>query len=153
MSQLLDYASPLPPRQDIAGRIVATLPLTLGVIAYALLCRPASMQRGYPPIDPIWTAVTFLWAFPVPLFVLSWPPGRFSRVALLMYAVVSGYIDACTVVEMVPHRFSFIGALGNAIPLIPVHLLCVGVVAVSDDDAAIVSRMMAQCGRCKLARD
>jgi hypothetical protein len=138
MSQLLDYATPQPRQLDIAKRIVATLPLSLGVIAYASLCRPAALQRGYPPIDPIWTAVTYLWPFPVLLFALCWPRSRFSKTALLLYAVVSGYIDACTVVMMTPHRFSFIDAMFNSVLIIPMHL--VGVVAIASIGRFAISR-------------
>lgn len=130
MSPYLDYAPPPPLRpRDFAVRVGATSPLWLGLIAYALLCVPAAVQRGYPPIDPAWTGVTYVWPLPVVLFVLFCPAGRFARVALLVYAVASGYVDACTVVLMVPHRFSFIGALTGSTLTIPVHLAGVAVTA------------------------
>jgi len=129
MPLILDYATPQPRHWDVGRKLAATLPLSLGLVAYALLCIPAARQRGYPPIDHLWTGVTYLWPFPVPLFMFCWPKGRFSKTVLLLYAIVSGYIDACTIVMMVPNRFSFIWALVNSVYVIPVHLVGVGIVA------------------------
>jgi hypothetical protein len=76
--------------------------LLVGGMAYLFLCGPAISQRGYPPIDPIWTAMTFLWIVPVLVscWFDSWSyPRRFH---LLFYALATAFVEAATPVTIVP---------------------------------------------------
>jgi hypothetical protein len=127
MVQVLDYAAPARPIN--ARSLSAAGLLAAGTVLYALLCWPAMTRRGYPPIDYLWIGVTYLWVFPVPHFTLICPPGKFSRRVLTAYALATAYIDGCTVVMLVPHRFD----PGQGILLIPffgpIHLAGVAALA------------------------
>jgi hypothetical protein len=127
MVQILEYATPQRPR--IGHNLTAVLPLVLGTMIYAALCWPAAHQRGYPPMEHFWTGMPYLWVFPIPLFTLICPPGKFSRRALTVFALVTAYIDGCTVIAMVPHRFNPIEGLLDSPFFAPIHL--VGTAAIS----------------------
>jgi hypothetical protein len=77
--------------------------LAIGGIIYFLLCGPSITQRGFPPLPPIWWAMTFVWVFPL-LFSCWFDSWSFrSRIYhLCLYAVGTGLIDAATAVIMVP---------------------------------------------------
>jgi hypothetical protein len=109
------------PRRETAS--VASL--FIGGITYTLLCGPAIGQRGYPPLDPIWTAVTFLWI--VPLLVSCWfdswsHPRR--KIHLMVYAVATAFVDSATPVNIVPKFISlFEVILTTALLYGPYHLV------------------------------
>jgi hypothetical protein len=77
--------------------------LLVGGFGYLLVCGPAIGQRGFPPIDPIWTSMTFLW--PIPLLLScwfdSWSFGS-RRTALWSYALGTAFVDSGTPVWIVP---------------------------------------------------
>jgi hypothetical protein len=127
MTQILEYATPLQPL--ITRKMIAALILAAGTVIYAGLCGPAMRQRGYPPLDHFWSGMTYWWVFPVPLFTLICPRGKFSRRTLALYALIGAYIDGCTVVMIVPHRFD----LSEGFPMLlffgPIHLIGVAVIA------------------------
>ncbi|HZZ44505.1 MAG TPA: hypothetical protein VFE58_16335 [Tepidisphaeraceae bacterium] len=125
MPEILDYAPAYP--TPLLHRLRTAALLLLGFLAYALLCQPAIHQRGYPPIDHLWTAMTYLWLFPVPLFVSISP--RPARYPLLAYALATAYVDAATVIMMVPHRFTWTGTLDVCILTVPVHIIAVAAIA------------------------
>jgi hypothetical protein len=127
MARILDYA--MPPRSLIDRKMFAALVLILGTAFYAALCWPAMHQRGYPPLDHYWDGMTYLWVFPVPLFTLICPPGRYARRALSFYALITAYIDGCTFVMMVPHRFNPLQGIPMMVFCGPIHLVGVSVVA------------------------
>jgi hypothetical protein len=99
--------------------------LVIGGLIYALLCMPAIQQRGYPPIDPIWTAMTFLWI--VPLLLSCWCdtssfPAR--RHHLWIYALATAFINSGTGVTVVPKRVNPPEMLVMTVVLYgPVHLV------------------------------
>src|SRR5262245_43344807 len=88
----------VPRRESVSVAI-----LLIGGIVYFLLCGPAINQRGYPPLDPFWTAVTFLWVVPVLIscWFDSWACPR-RRIHLLFYAIGTSFVDAATPVMIVP---------------------------------------------------
>jgi hypothetical protein len=87
------------PRREAAS--VASL--LIGGITYSLLCGTAIGQRGYPPLDPFWTAVTFLWVVPVLIscWFDSWSNPR-RKIHLLVYALATAFVDSATPVNIVP---------------------------------------------------
>lgn len=98
----------VPRRSQLAVAI-----LVAGGIAHAVLCGPAIGQRGYPPLDPIWWAVTFLW--PCPLLLSCWFdtwsfPTR--RTHLWTYALATAFISAGTPVSVVPKQINPCEMLG-----------------------------------------
>ena len=97
----------VPRRPDISLTILA-----IGGLAYAFLCIPAIERRGYPPIDHVWMAMTYLWVAPAALSALfdGWPfPSR--RWHLLAYSVFTGFVDAATEGGIVPRYVTFFGTL------------------------------------------
>jgi hypothetical protein len=83
---------------------LSALTLTIGAGAYALLCVPAIAQRGYPPIDPVWLAVTYLWI--APIWLSAWFDSwafRPRRSQLMAFAFATGYFDSGTYVVVVPY--------------------------------------------------
>jgi len=69
----MDDLRPIPPDLDVPAvtpvspsaetghqGLVSSVILGIGGIVYGILCAPAIGQRGFPPIDPVWTGVTFL---------------------------------------------------------------------------------------------
>jgi hypothetical protein len=99
--------------------------LLVAIFIYTCLCFPAATQRGYPPIDPFWNGTTYLWVIAVPFFVCFLPRGRASAIILGLYAVATGYINACTISWGSPHRFNILQGLDGAIGFIPMHLVVV----------------------------
>lgn len=104
---------------------IASLILVVGGMIYGVLCLPAIGQRGFPPIDPIWTGVTFLWVTPIALSALFdsvWYRAR--RINLLVYLLATALIDSATPVLVVPKSIS--GAeilIGTLILYGPAHLI------------------------------
>ncbi|MGD0461684.1 MAG: hypothetical protein ABSB74_04265 [Tepidisphaeraceae bacterium] len=127
MTQVLEYATP--PRPLINRKMIAALMLVLGTAIYAALCWPAMHQRGYPPLDHFWSGMTYLWVFPIPLFTLICPHGKFSRRVLVLYALISAYIDGCTVVMIVPHLFDPFEGIPMLVFFGPIHLIGIGAIA------------------------
>lgn len=86
-------------------RWIAPAILAVGAFAYGILCLPLIGQRGYPPLDPVWDGVGWLWIGPVPLSALFAHPGRPPRRRhLLAYSLVTGLIASATTVGMIPKR-------------------------------------------------
>lgn len=112
--------------------------LTIGAVFYAILCIPAIDQRGYPPIDPAWTAVTFLWIVPVLLAALVDPQlvKRLRGVDLVLYCFITGGFDAASVVLVVPKHIDLLETLLSTLLLFgPLHVIVAFLVA------AIVARV------------
>lgn len=101
------------------------LTLMLGGIAYALLCLPAIGQRGYPPIDPFWIAIPFLWPLPLILSSLIYSQSDRSRLrSVAIYAFVTAFFDSGTFVGVVPHHVNPVGMLlFTVVGVGPFHLL------------------------------
>lgn len=103
---------------------IATGILLVGAISHAFLCGPAIGCRGYPPIDPIWYGVTFIW--PIPIVISAYFDSiRFGvrRNQLIIYALVTAFFMAGTVVMVVPRRMSPGEMLLGTIFFGPIHLL------------------------------
>ncbi len=84
----------------------------VGGCVYWIACMPAIQQRGYPPIDPFWEAIPFLWFIPLvisaafddrPIRKRAWP--------IIAYAFATGFVDSGTLVNAVPHRANAVGML------------------------------------------
>lgn len=98
--------------------------LLVGAISHALLCGPAIACRGYPPIDPIWYGATFIW--PIPILISAYFDSvRFKarRNQLMIYALVTAFFSAGTVVHSVPRHVDLGGMLLGTIFFGPLHLL------------------------------
>jgi hypothetical protein len=99
--------------------------LTIGGLAYAILCVPAIERRGYPPIDHVWMAMTYLWIAPLALSTLfdgGASPSR--RWHLIAYAVLTGFVDAATEGVIVPRYVTFLGTLLMTVFLYgPAHIV------------------------------
>jgi hypothetical protein len=109
----------LPRRVDIA------LPfLGVGGLVYVCLSLPAVGQRGYPPIDPIWVGVTYLWIAPIALSAI-FDSYRFRsrRRQLLIYSLVTAFFYSGTFVNVVPHTPDPVGMLLSVPILGPLHFL------------------------------
>ena len=103
---------------------LATAILVLGAIAYAVLCGPAIGRRGYPPIDPFWLGVTYMWFLPVcvsALFDSVKFPSR--RHQLVIYALVTAFFNAGTMGGVVPRNMNPVGMLLGTILYGPFHLI------------------------------
>lgn len=108
-------------RPDLAKSI-----LIVGAIAHALLCIPAIDCRGYPPLDPIWYGVTFLW--PMAIVISAYFDSiRFGSrwKHLFIYAIVTAFFSAATAVIMVPRQMGLALTLFHTAFLIPVYLLVI----------------------------
>ena len=102
----------------------ATGILVLGAIGYALLCSPAIGRRGYPPIDPFWLGVTYMWFLPVcvsALFDSVKFPSR--RHQLMIYALATAFFYAGTMGGAVPRNMNLLGMLLGTIIYGPFHLI------------------------------
>ena len=75
---------------------------TLGVafIAHFILCYPAAVARGYPPVDPFWEYIAIYAAFITP--VISPVFEDFSDSPNIRKAVLSIFAIAAAVVTAVP---------------------------------------------------
>ena len=99
--------------------------LAAGGVAYLFACIPSINARGYPPLDPFWAAMRFLWVAPLALSALfdSW---RFKARwwQLVAYSLATGWVDAATETLMVPRS---VDPLGTAVMTIffygPVHFV------------------------------
>jgi hypothetical protein len=96
-----------------------------GAAIYGVLCLPAIGERGYPPIDPVWTGVTFLWVFPVAMSALFdgfWFRGR--RVYLAIYSLATAFIFSGTIVLAEPRSGDAGEAFWGALFVFgPIHLV------------------------------
>lgn len=103
---------------------LATAILVVGAIVHALLCGPAIGCRGYPPIDPIWYGATFTWPNPV-LISAYFDSMRFGvrRNQLILYALVTAFFMAGTMVMVVPRQMGPGEMLFGTIFFGPIHLL------------------------------
>lgn len=109
----------IPRRPELASSI-----LVGGAVVYGFLCLPAIGQRGYPPIDPVWTGVTFLWIFPIAvsaLFDSLWFRSR--RVHLVIYALATAFIFSGTIVTVVPRMVNPLETLLGVVLFGPAHLV------------------------------
>ncbi len=98
--------------------------LLVGAISHAFLCGPAIGCRSYPPIEPIWYGVTFIW--PIPIVISAYFDSiRFGarRNQLIIYALVTAFFVAGTVVTVVPRRMGPGEMLFGTIFFGPIHLL------------------------------
>jgi hypothetical protein len=129
VTQALDSASR--PQVDGLGKKAGAILLLAAFMGYALLGITITALVGHlsmpNEIDYAWDGSTFLWVFAVPLFTLICPPGRFSRGALLLYALATAYIDGRIGFAL---SVQVLGdTLSNLIIYAPIHLLCVAVFA------------------------
>ncbi len=120
--------------------------LTLGVIGYGLLCAPAIGQRGFPPIDPAWEAMPFLWPAPLMLSLLfDTRPWRERRVVVAWYCVFTAFLAAGTMPTVVPKQIDLGQMALGTIVLAPLFLL----IAMALEGLAQVAHRL--CGRPPLA--
>lgn len=111
-------------RPDIAAAI-----LSVGAVLYLVICIPAIEQRGYPPIDPIWGGVTYLWIVFIPLSaVFDRPKGWGRWRSLIIYALVTAFIDAGTMVLVVPRHVDLLFMLVGTIVFGPLHIVVTAIV-------------------------
>src|SRR5262245_21576657 len=85
---------------------------------------PAITTRGYPPIDPFWYGVTFLWIVP-PAFSALFDSWSFTtrRWHLLAYALATAFFNSGTSVDVVPRSMHPIPMLVLTLVVYgPVHL-------------------------------
>jgi hypothetical protein len=97
----------------------------IGGAIYAVLCGPAINQRGFPPIDPVWTAVTFLWISPILVgTVLDVRPFRQRIRGIGIYCVGTAFFDAAALVMVVPKHVSLLETLMETVFMMgPYHLV------------------------------
>lgn len=97
---------------------------TIGAFAYFLLCLPAIGQRGFPPIDPIWTGVTFLWMTPILIAaVFDHDPFPKRIKPLVIYCLATAFFDVASLVTVVPKRLNAIELAVGMIFFGPIHLV------------------------------
>ncbi len=108
-----------PRRSELATGI-----LVAGAIIYAILCGPAIGCRGYPPLDPFWYGVTFLWPIPVCIsgFFDSIKLGT-RLTQLIVFSLVTSFIFAGTMVTMVPRNIRPEEMLFGVVLFGPVHVV------------------------------
>ena len=106
-------------------QVTSTFIYLVGGFLYAVLCGPAIGQRGFPPIDPGWTAATFLWVPPIVLSgILDDRPFRRRLNAFFFYAMATAFVDAASVVTVVPKHVDFLETVMATIFLFgPLHLV------------------------------
>jgi len=104
---------------------LVTYTYCVGGIFYAFLCGPAIGRRGYPPIDPAWMAVTFLWVVPILLSAaIDTRPFRQRFRGLALYCIATAFFDAATFGGTVPRYVTFLGTLFDTVTLFgPLHLV------------------------------
>ena len=103
---------------------IATGILIVGAISHAFLCVPAIVCRGYPPIDPIWYGVTYVW--PISIVISAYFDSiRFGvrRNQLIIYAIATAFFTAGTPVTIVPREMGFEAMLLGTIIFGPFHLV------------------------------
>ncbi len=121
LNRLMDtHRATVPRRQGISLSV-----LTVGGMAYAVLCLPAIGRRGFPPIDHVWMGMTYLWIGPLTLSTLLDGGSVWSRrTALIAYALFTGFIGAATVGFMVPRHVDFFGTLLMTLTFVgPCHVV------------------------------
>ena len=97
--------------------------LTLGGIFYAVLSGPAITQRGYPPIDPFWAAMPFLWIVPILLSAVFDTRSIKSRARpLAVYAIATAFFFTGTIFSIVPHFVDPLAMAMMTVVFSPVHL-------------------------------
>jgi hypothetical protein len=102
-----------------AGRAI----LVCSGLIYAILCLPAINARGYPPIDPGWTGVTFLWIAAIPLSVIfDVRPFKLRFRELAIYCFATAFFDAGTASYIVPRNVTLLEMLVLTIWYGPIHL-------------------------------
>lgn len=118
----------------------------LGAIIYALLCGPAIRQRGYPPIDAAWTAVTFLWIAPILLsMVFDHRSVRRRWKGLCVYAFVTAFFDVASLVGVVPKHLVLFDVLIETIFIFgPLHCLIALFVVVASKKLRLTTRRISQ---------
>lgn len=99
--------------------------LVVGIVLYAFFCAPAISTRGFPPIDPFWNAIPYLWISPVCLSAIfdSWSSKQ-RQYSLAAYAFATGFFDAGTFTLAVPRHVSVDKMLVVCLLLYgPLHLI------------------------------
>lgn len=109
----------------------STFIYVVGGVLYAVLCGPAMGQRGFPPIDPAWTALTFLWVAPIFLAtILDDRPFRRRLNALFFYSIATAFVDAASAVTVVPKHLDLQEVTTGTVFIFgPLHLVIGLVVA------------------------
>ena len=103
----------------------STFIYVVGGVLYAVLCGPAIGQRGFPPIDPALTALTFLWVVPIFLAtILDDRPFRRRLSALFCYSIATAFVDAASAVTVVPKHLDLQEVImGTVFMFGPLHLV------------------------------
>jgi hypothetical protein len=108
----------------VTGSIGRVIFVCFGLI-YAILCMPAINARGYPPIDPGWFAVTFLWVAAIPLSLVFDNRSfgkRFKELAI--YCLVTAFFNSGTATDSVPRNVTIpLMVLGTVFGYGPIHLI------------------------------
>lgn len=124
------FASHLRPRIVPRRPEISIGILVAGGLVYGALCIPAIGRRGFPPIDPLWMAMPYLWIGPLALSALFDGPWSRSRCRhLLAYALFTAFVDAGTWEECSPRHMDpvFMGAL-TLVPFGPLHIVVAALV-------------------------
>lgn len=66
--------------------------LLAGVVALWFSCQRAIYARGYPPIDPFWQAMPWLWVFPLLVSAIYDRDRKRRFWQLLCYSVAVGFV-------------------------------------------------------------
>ena len=112
------------PARSLTGFYVAICVLVSGLIAYYFACQPAMFQRGYPQIEPWLIGLTWTWFVPVALATVFEDQLKRCWVPLLIYAVLTGYVDAGTFVDRVPYHPNPVKMIGVTLLVTgPLHML------------------------------
>lgn len=98
--------------------------LAVGAVAYGIACVPAINARGYPPIDALWDAFTYLWPAPILLSAVFAEFDTASRKwQLVVYAICTAAFFEATTIFVVPRYVTIEGVLlGTLFFFGPVHL-------------------------------
>jgi hypothetical protein len=83
---------------------IARIILILGAAIHFSLCIPLYGRRGFPEVDPFWSAMIWLWLPPVVISAAycRWTRKRASDLAI--YSLITGFVVSWGIVLIVPSR-------------------------------------------------
>jgi hypothetical protein len=99
--------------------------LFVGAILYLFLCQPSINQRGWPAIDPFWSAMPWLWYGPLLLFlIIDVRPLRQKARMISDYAIATAFIESASVLDGIPKSLNLLSVAVHAIVVfVPYHWL------------------------------
>lgn len=110
------------PREILRRRPgLSAIVLLGGGIAYWMACQPGIYARGYPPIDPFWQFMPWLWPIPALVSAIFENDRRIRNRQLLVYSLAVGFVMGGVLGGgAVPRRVSIMDMLAGALIAGPV---------------------------------